>query len=235
MCTSPCGGSLRSCNIQGCLRVLVCACVHQHADPMQMVSALAQVSTMQEQVLAFQAQAKKLPKVSKCDLCCLPRVLLRRPRNSVHCKRGMRRGFASGRRTRTAVTSSTTFWSSCRSSRPSPTPPCEKGGTLQRMGTDGHGAVSTAQKACSQLRWYDQNCQINQWQHRHTPSMPRCRHWKELMQITGTQLDLAPEVFRLQHLLNAKLITHRDEVCTCFCVLLFSTCWVIASPYPRAS
>ena len=41
--------------------------------------------------------------------------------------------------------------------------------------------------------------------------MPCCRHWKELMQITGTQLDLAPEVFRLQHLLNAKLIAHRDE------------------------
>ena len=38
------------------------------------------------------------------------------------------------------------------------------------------------------------------------------RHWKELMQITGTQLDLTPEVFRLQHLLNAKLIAHRDEV-----------------------
>jgi len=42
--------------------------------------------------------------------------------------------------------------------------------------------------------------------------MTRRRHWKELMQITGTQLDLAPEVFRLQHLLNAKLIAHRDEV-----------------------
>ena len=32
------------------------------------------------------------------------------------------------------------------------------------------------------------------------------------MRITGVQLDLTPEVFRLQHLLHAKLITHRDEV-----------------------
>ena len=38
------------------------------------------------------------------------------------------------------------------------------------------------------------------------------RHWKELMQITGVQLDLTPEVFRLQHLLDAKLMSHRDEV-----------------------
>ena len=40
------------------------------------------------------------------------------------------------------------------------------------------------------------------------------------MRITGVELDLTPEVFRLQHLLNAKLISHRDEVCRCCRVTL---------------
>ena len=41
-----------------------------------------------------------------------------------------------------------------------------------------------------------------------------CRHWKEVMRITGRELDLTPETFKLQHLLNAKLLAHKDEVCS---------------------
>ena len=38
------------------------------------------------------------------------------------------------------------------------------------------------------------------------------RHWKEVMRISGHELDLAPETFKLQHLLNAKLLAHKEEV-----------------------
>ena len=40
------------------------------------------------------------------------------------------------------------------------------------------------------------------------------RHWKEVMLISGRELDLAPETFKLQHLLNAKLLAHKEEVRT---------------------
>ena len=36
-----------------------------------------------------------------------------------------------------------------------------------------------------------------------------CRHWKELMQVTGRQLNLAEDVFKLQHLLDLPLLEHR--------------------------
>lgn len=39
------------------------------------------------------------------------------------------------------------------------------------------------------------------------------RHWKEVMRISGHELDLTPETFKLQQLLNAKLLSHKDEVC----------------------
>jgi len=32
------------------------------------------------------------------------------------------------------------------------------------------------------------------------------RHWREVMNITGKELNLAPETFRLQHLLEANLL-----------------------------
>lgn len=32
------------------------------------------------------------------------------------------------------------------------------------------------------------------------------------MRISGHELDLAPETFKLQHLLNAKLLAHKEEV-----------------------
>lgn len=38
----------------------------------------------------------------------------------------------------------------------------------------------------------------------------RERHWAELMTITGTQLNLAEDSFKLQHLLDAGLLKHRQ-------------------------
>eukprot|EP00887_Chlorella_sp_A99_P001633 scaffold8.g1633.t1 len=40
----------------------------------------------------------------------------------------------------------------------------------------------------------------------------RERHWKELMRITGRELNLAEDAFKLQHLLDVGLLEHRDEV-----------------------
>ena len=37
----------------------------------------------------------------------------------------------------------------------------------------------------------------------------RGRHWAELMSITSSQFSLAEDVFKLQHLLDAKLLAHR--------------------------
>lgn len=47
-----------------------------------------------------------------------------------------------------------------------------------------------------------------------------CRHWKELMQITARQLNLAEDVFKLQHLLDAGMLEHRcggREGCVSMC------------------
>ncbi|KAL4452763.1 hypothetical protein ABPG75_008425, partial [Micractinium tetrahymenae] len=40
----------------------------------------------------------------------------------------------------------------------------------------------------------------------------RERHWKELQAITGRELNLAEDVFKLQHLLDANLLARRDDV-----------------------
>ena len=40
----------------------------------------------------------------------------------------------------------------------------------------------------------------------------RPRHWKEVMRVTATELNLAEDVLRLQHLLDAQLVKHQDEV-----------------------
>ena len=39
-----------------------------------------------------------------------------------------------------------------------------------------------------------------------------CRHWKEVMRITGKELNLAEDVFKLQHLLDCKLLKVRDDM-----------------------
>ena len=44
------------------------------------------------------------------------------------------------------------------------------------------------------------------------------RHWKEVMRITGVELNTAEDVFKLQHLLDAHLLAHHDEIeelCAC--------------------
>lgn len=38
------------------------------------------------------------------------------------------------------------------------------------------------------------------------------RHWKEVMRITGKELNLAEDVFKLQHLLDCKLLKVRDDM-----------------------
>jgi len=38
---------------------------------------------------------------------------------------------------------------------------------------------------------------------------PSCRHWKELQNITVKELNLAEDVFKLQHLLDANLLARR--------------------------
>ncbi|KAK9794950.1 hypothetical protein WJX73_010224 [Symbiochloris irregularis] len=46
----------------------------------------------------------------------------------------------------------------------------------------------------------------------------RPRHWKEVMRITATELNMAEDVLRLQHLLDAQLVKHQEEVeelCSC--------------------
>mmetsp|Transcript_5388 Transcript_5388/g.12712 ORF Transcript_5388/g.12712 Transcript_5388/m.12712 type:complete len:4322 (-) Transcript_5388:507-13472(-) len=40
----------------------------------------------------------------------------------------------------------------------------------------------------------------------------RPRHWEEIMSVTGAELNLAEDVFKLQHLLDANLLRHREEV-----------------------
>lgn len=39
-----------------------------------------------------------------------------------------------------------------------------------------------------------------------------CRHWKEVMRITGKELNLAEDAFKLQHLLDCKLLKVRDDM-----------------------
>lgn len=40
----------------------------------------------------------------------------------------------------------------------------------------------------------------------------KCRHWKEVMRITGKELNLAEDVFKLQHLLDCHLLKVRDDM-----------------------
>ena len=40
----------------------------------------------------------------------------------------------------------------------------------------------------------------------------RPRHWSEVMRITGTTLNTAEDVMKLQHLLDAQLVDHQEEV-----------------------
>lgn len=40
----------------------------------------------------------------------------------------------------------------------------------------------------------------------------RPRHWSEVMRVTGTQLNTAEDVMKLQHLLDAQLVDHSEEV-----------------------
>lgn len=40
----------------------------------------------------------------------------------------------------------------------------------------------------------------------------RERHWKEVMEITGHDLNLAEDVFKLQHLLDCNILKHHEEV-----------------------
>ena len=44
------------------------------------------------------------------------------------------------------------------------------------------------------------------------------RHWKEVMRITGVELNTAEDFMKLQHLLDAHLSEHREdieELCAC--------------------
>lgn len=45
-----------------------------------------------------------------------------------------------------------------------------------------------------------------------TSKAMRPRHWAEIMRISGHELVLAEDVFKLQHLLDCKLLEHRDDV-----------------------
>ena len=38
------------------------------------------------------------------------------------------------------------------------------------------------------------------------------RHWKEVMNETGVELNLLPETFKLQHLLDANLLAKAEEI-----------------------
>lgn len=38
------------------------------------------------------------------------------------------------------------------------------------------------------------------------------RHWKEVMDITGKDFNLASDVFKLQHLLDANLLPKAEEI-----------------------
>jgi hypothetical protein len=40
----------------------------------------------------------------------------------------------------------------------------------------------------------------------------RERHWAEVMHITGHQLALAEDVFKLQHLLDCNLLKFREDI-----------------------
>lgn len=40
----------------------------------------------------------------------------------------------------------------------------------------------------------------------------RDRHWKEVMRVTGRELNLAEDAFKLQHLLDCKLLSKREDV-----------------------
>ncbi len=40
----------------------------------------------------------------------------------------------------------------------------------------------------------------------------RERHWKEVMSITGHDLNLAEDVFKLQHLLDCNILKYREEI-----------------------
>jgi hypothetical protein len=40
----------------------------------------------------------------------------------------------------------------------------------------------------------------------------RERHWKEVMHVTGHELNLAEDVFKLQHLLDCNILKYREEI-----------------------
>ena len=40
----------------------------------------------------------------------------------------------------------------------------------------------------------------------------RDRHWEEVMRVTGGQLNLAEDVFKLQHLLDCNVLACREEI-----------------------
>ncbi|KAH0792655.1 Dynein heavy chain family protein [Histomonas meleagridis] len=43
------------------------------------------------------------------------------------------------------------------------------------------------------------------------PAVHEC-HWKQIIEITGCEIDTDPDVFRLGHVFNAGLLEHKDEV-----------------------
>ncbi len=45
-----------------------------------------------------------------------------------------------------------------------------------------------------------------------TSKAMRDRHWAEVMRITGHDLNLAEDVFKLQHLLDCNILKYREEV-----------------------
>lgn len=40
----------------------------------------------------------------------------------------------------------------------------------------------------------------------------RERHWREVMNVTGHELNLAEDVFKLQHLLDCNILANREEI-----------------------
>lgn len=57
-----------------------------------------------------------------------------------------------------------------------------------------------------------------------------CRHWRELMVITGRELNLAQDALKLQHLLDANLLGHRRVLLLLLLVaLLWAVSWAARS------
>lgn len=45
-----------------------------------------------------------------------------------------------------------------------------------------------------------------------TSKAMRDRHWDEVMKVTGHDLNLAEDHFKLQHLLDCNILNHREEI-----------------------